>query len=196
MTATMRPHSTASTRALRIEGSAFFIAYLACIPLANWMILHVGTMCVPGGPCLIPVWPGIMSPSGVLVIGAAFTLRDLVQRRLGTLPAFAAVVLGTSLSAFVASPELATASAVAFLISETVDLLVYSLLARRSFLMAVGMSNVIGLLLDSYLFLLIAFGSVEYMAGQAMGKLWMTLIALPLVWSLRQLDDRRGIPAP
>ena len=32
---------------------------------------RVGTTCVPDGPCLTPVLPGLMVPSGVLMIGAA-----------------------------------------------------------------------------------------------------------------------------
>ena len=53
------------------------------IPLANWMIGHVGTVCVPTGPCLVPVAPGLLAPSGVLTVGAALVLRDVVQRCLG-----------------------------------------------------------------------------------------------------------------
>jgi hypothetical protein len=66
-----------------IEGYVFLAAYIACIPLANWMIGHVGTYCVPQGPCLVPVAPGLMAPSGVLLVGLALVLRDHVQRRLG-----------------------------------------------------------------------------------------------------------------
>lgn len=183
-------------RTLLIEGSVFFLAYLACIPLANWMMLNIGTICAVNQPCLIPVFPGIMSPSGVLVVGLAFTLRDLVHRRLGALAAFVAVMLGTLATALVATPSLALASAVAFLVSETVDLLVYSLLARRSFVIAVCMSNVVGLLVDSFLFLQIAFGSVYYMPGQAIGKLWMTVAVLPLICFLRNFDRKRGIAEP
>ena len=47
------------------------------------MIYNVGTFCVPDGPCMIPVAPGIMAPSGVLMVGLAFVLRDVVQRELG-----------------------------------------------------------------------------------------------------------------
>ena len=60
-------------------GWAAFVGFLACIPLANWMIGHVGTVCVPNGPCLVPVAPGLMAPSGVLTVGAALVLRDVVQ---------------------------------------------------------------------------------------------------------------------
>jgi hypothetical protein len=45
--------------------------YLACIPLANWLISNVGTTCAPNGPCLVPVGFGLLAPSGVLVIGLA-----------------------------------------------------------------------------------------------------------------------------
>src|SRR5262245_44991659 len=67
----------------RMEGYAYLAAFIACIPIANWLIGHVGTVCVPNGPCLVPVAPGLLAPSGVLMVGLALVLRDLVQRRLG-----------------------------------------------------------------------------------------------------------------
>ena len=36
-------------------GVVAFACFLASIPLANWMILHIGTVCAPQGPCLVPV---------------------------------------------------------------------------------------------------------------------------------------------
>ena len=54
-----------------IEGGIFLVLFCLTIPAANWMIGHVGTMCIPNGPCLVPVAPGIMAPSGVLMVGAA-----------------------------------------------------------------------------------------------------------------------------
>ena len=45
-------------------------SFLATIPAANYLIGNVGTVCIPNGPCLIPVAPGLMAPSGVLMIGA------------------------------------------------------------------------------------------------------------------------------
>ena len=67
----------------KIQGYIVFAFYVACVPLANWLIGHFGSFCLPDGPCMIPVWPGLAAPSGVLAIGAALVLRDLVQRRLG-----------------------------------------------------------------------------------------------------------------
>ena len=70
------------------------LLYVLTIPAANWLIGHVGTTCVPDGPCLIPVLPGLMAPSGVLMIGAALLLRDLVQRRYGPAVSLAAIAAG------------------------------------------------------------------------------------------------------
>ena len=61
---------------------AYLILFLVTIPVANWMIGNVGTTCIPKGPCLIPVAPGLMAPSGVLLIGVALVLRDAVHEYL------------------------------------------------------------------------------------------------------------------
>src|SRR3546814_6033065 len=79
------------------EGGFFLVAFTACVPAANWMIGNLGTVCVPDGPCLIPVAPGITAPSGVLLVGLALVLRDLVQRRLGVSWAAGAIVVGAAL---------------------------------------------------------------------------------------------------
>jgi len=134
----------------RVEGCLFAIGFAACIPAANWMIGHVGTVCIPEGPCLIPVGPfGLSAPSGVLMVGIALVLRDLVQRRLGTNWALAAIAMGTLLSAFFAPAALVIASATAFLLSEIADLAVYTPLQRRGLVIAVAASGAIGLIVDS-----------------------------------------------
>ena len=102
----------------RAEGWAFLALFAATIPLANWMVGHVGTVCVADGLCLVPVAPHLQAPSGVLMIGVALVLRDLVQRRLGVWAGFAAVVIGAAISAFLAPPALVLASGAAFLLSE------------------------------------------------------------------------------
>lgn len=154
-----------------------FLAYLATIPIANWLIGNVGTVCIPNGPCLIPVAPGLMAPSGVLMIGAALVLRDAVQQLLGIRWAFVAIACGVVLSALVAPPALVIASATAFVISELLDLGVYTPLRKRNLSLAVLASGVVGAAADSAIFLWLAFGSVEFIAGQLVGKLWMTVIA-------------------
>ncbi len=177
----------------RREGFVFLALFTLCIPVANWLIGNVGTTCVPQGPCLIPVGFELMAPSGVITIGLAFVLRDLVQRRLGVNWAVLAILVGAALSALLAPPALVIASATAFLLSEAADLAVYTPLQRRRLIAAVAASSVVGLIIDSAVFLWLAFGSLAYLPGQVAGKLWMVLVALPLVWWLRQRDLRIGL---
>jgi len=177
----------------RIEGIVFLVAFGLTIPAANWMIGHLGKVCAPNGPCLIPVAPQLMAPSGVLMIGIALVLRDLVQRRLGVAYSAGAVVVGAILSALVAPPALALASGAAFLLSEFADLAVYTPLARRGLVAAVVASSLAGLVVDSIIFLWLAFGSLEFLLGQIVGKGWMVLLSIPFVYLLRRRDERLGL---
>ncbi len=178
---------------LKIEGYAYLLAFTACIPMANWMIGNVGLTCVPQGPCLIPVAPKLMAPSGVLMVGLALVLRDLVQRRLGRLWAVAAILAGAVLSAVVAPTALVVASGTAFLLSEMADFAVYTPLQERRFVLAVFASSALGLVVDSIVFLHLAFGSLEFLAGQIVGKAWMVVLALPVIWWIRESDNRKNI---
>ena len=173
-----------------IEGSVFFVLFCLTIPVANWMITNVGTVCTRDGPCLIPVAPGLMAPSGVLMVGIALVLRDLVQRRLGLGAAVAAILIGAGISGLVAPLALVTASAAAYLISEFADLAVYTPLQERRFVAAVVASSVVGLVVDSIVFLWLAFGSLEFLTGQVVGKAWMVLLALPFILYLRRRDEQ------
>ena len=132
----------------RREGIIFLVLFALTIPLANWLIGNVGTKCVPNGPCLIPVAPGLLAPSGVTMIGIALVLRDLVQRRLGVGVAVGAILAGAALSALIAPPALVVASGVAFLLSELADFAVYTPLARRRMMAAVVASSLVGLVVD------------------------------------------------
>ena len=181
-----------------IEGIAFLVAFGLTIPVANWMIGNVGTVCPPDGPCLIPVFPKVhgmvlMAPSGVLMIGVALVLRDLVQRRLGVAYSAGAVLVGAVLSSLYAPPALVLASAAAFLLSEFADMAVYTPLARRRLVTAVVASSAVGLVVDSIVFLWLAFGSLEFLAGQIAGKALMVLLSIPFVMLLRRRDERLGM---
>lgn len=178
-----------------VEGSIFLVLFCLTIPAANWMIGHVGTVCVPNDPCLVPVAPGMMAPSGVLMVGAALVLRDLVQRRLGVEFGLGAIAAGAAISAGLAPPSLVLASATAFFLSEFADFAVYTPLARRRLVVAVVASSIVGLIVDSIVFLWLAFGSLEFLLGQIVGKLWMVLLAVPFVAYLRHRDERLGLKA-
>jgi hypothetical protein len=180
-------------RAPLARGVVFLILFALTIPAANWLIGNVGTLCAPNGPCLIPVAPGLMAPSGVIMIGVALVLRDLVQRRLGVGIVVGAILAGAALSAIIAPPALVLASATAFLLSEMADLAVYTPLARRRLITAVVASGLVGLVVDSIVFLWLAFGSLDFLAGQVVGKAWMVLASIPFVAWLRRRDERCGM---
>ncbi|MBL4784488.1 MAG: VUT family protein [Cohaesibacteraceae bacterium] len=179
----------------QLEGFGFLVAFTLCIPIANWMLGNVGTVCPPQSPCLIPVAPGLMAPSGVLMIGLALVLRDLVQRRLGFVWAVVAILIGAGISWFISPPFLVIASVAAFTLSELADLAVYTPLQKRGLITAVVASSVVGLVIDSVVFLQLAFGSLDFLAGQIVGKGWMVLLAIPVIWLLRERDKRLEIVA-
>nr|MBF0683548.1 VUT family protein [Pseudomonas sp.] len=177
----------------RLEGYALLAGFALCVPLANWMISHVGLVCPPDSPCLIPVGFGQMAPSAVIMAGLALILRDLVQRRLGLIWAVIAILVGGALSWLIAPPALVLASVVAFLFSEFADLAVYTPLQRRGLVRAVVLSSIVGLFVDTLIFLHLAFGSLEFMWGQIIGKSWMVLLAIPAIAYLRRRDERLGL---
>lgn len=160
----------------------YLLAYIATIVAANVAITYVG---------FVPVGFGLLAPAGVYCVGLAFTLRDLTQDRMGKGWTIGAIAIGAILSAAL-SPALALASGVAFLLSELADLAVYTPLRRRHWLGAVALSNTVGLLFDSVLFLWLAFGSLAFLPGQIVGKAWMTVLTVALLSVLRR---RRAVTA-
>jgi hypothetical protein len=154
-------------------GFLWLAGYVATIFLANWSIQTFG---------IIPIGFGLAAPAGVFFAGLALGLRDLVQESLGKRATVAAIVVGAALSALV-SPQFALASGGAFLLSETADFVVYGPLRDRGlWVWAVVASNVVGDVVDSALFLALAFGSLDFLAGQVVGK-WMTVVpCVLLMW--------------
>lgn len=155
----------------RTIGLVALAAFVATVYAANWLIEHYG---------VVSVGFGYVAPAGVFAAGLALVLRDIVHRTLGPYVVIAGILAGAALS-YTVSPAFATASAVAFLLSELADMGVYTPLARRSFLGAVVLSNTVGLIVDSVVFLWLAFESLEFLRGQMLGKAWMTLAAIPFL---------------
>jgi len=153
--------------------------YVLSIVAANVTLAVVG---------LIPVGWGLMAPAGVLWAGIALTLRDLVHDSLGRWWTMAAIVAGGGLS-WLVSPSFAVASGIAFLVSELADMGVYAPIRRHRWLLAIALSNTVGLLVDSCLFLWLAFGSLEFLAGLVVAKVYVTLIAVGVLWAWRHRGD-------
>lgn len=146
--------------------------YISTVFAANWAITTFG---------FVPVGFGLLAPAGVYFAGLAFTLRDLTHETLGRGAVLVAILIGAALSALL-SPALAIASGVAFLLSELADFAVYTPLRERNWIGAVALSNSVGLVIDSVLFLWLAFGSLQFLPGQIVGKGWMTALAVIALW--------------
>lgn len=172
-----------------------FLAYVATVYGANYAIEHWG-----GEDNLVGVlwW---LAPAGVYAAGLSFGLRDALHEaagpmwRLWVLTAIATGCLVTYLlsDGFTipgGHATLALASALAFGFSELADLAVYSPLRDRNWPAAVAISNLAGALVDSALFLWLAFGSLELFWGQVAGKALMILPALMIVGWLRTERER------
>jgi len=193
----MQHMSQTGSEANRIKGWIFGLLFILTIPLSNWVVMNVGLVCPANSPCLVPVWPGIMAPSAVLLAGLALVLRDGVHHFLGTRWAFYSIIAGTILSGFVSEPNLVIASAVAFLFSETADLIVYTPLRKRFPAWAIVASGFAGSVVDSMLFLTLAFGSLDYIVGQVLGKFEMSVLAAVLIvmWRMARTGLLQGAPA-
>ncbi|MGW1917723.1 VUT family protein [Streptomyces sp. NPDC002076] len=165
------------TTARALTAAALTAAYIATIPASNWLVAHVGA---------VPVGLGFVAPAGVYTVGLALVLRDLAREAAGRAVVLAAIAVGAALSWWLATPALAAASAVAFAVAETMDFAVYEPLRERGLIVAVGASNAAGLLADSLLFLWLAFGSLQFLWGQVLGKAWMTLAAIAVIALLRR----------
>ena len=177
---------------MRRVGIVAAVLFVLTVYFANLAVTHWG---------VVSVGFDLKAPAGVFAVGLAFTLRDITHRALGRWVVVAAILAGCLLSYFIEANanlggpvSLATASAIAFLVSETSDLAVYEPLRKRGWLPAVAASNVVGLFADSLLFLWLAFGSLTFLWGQVVGKAWMTGLAIALL-ALWQWQRRDPVPA-
>jgi len=168
----------------RTIGWSCLAGFIACIFLANYAITNWGTVPFPGGPHTVTIL-GLTAPSGVLVVGLSFSLRDGAQLALGKWWIAAAIVVGAGLSYMVA-PSLALASGVAFLLSEGLDWAVYTPLADRGrWTLALILSNTVGSAIDSAVFLLLAFSSLQFFWGNFWLKALMILPAVAVLAPFR-----------
>lgn len=174
---------------MKALGWVALAAFIVTVYAANYAVQHWG---------IVSVGFGLTAPAGVYFVGLAFTLRDIVHRTLGRYAVIGAILVGSALSYWLTDAvtipgghvSLAVASGLAFLVSELSDLSVYEPLRERGWLPAVLASNVVGLVVDSALFLWLAFGSLAFFWGQCVGKAWMTLLAIAVLLVLRRASRR------
>ncbi|NNN12925.1 MAG: VUT family protein [Acidimicrobiaceae bacterium] len=168
-----------------------FLLYVGVIVGANWMIAHVGKV-IPGAHVL-PVGFGLYAPSGVYLAAFAFVARDILQRLTNIKVGLAAILIGAIVSAFVSTPSLAFASGVTFMISESLDFLIYTPLQARNFPLAVVVSGLASDVVDSVVFLTLAHIPLALaLKGQLVGKMWVILLGGVLAGLMRKLPIFAG----
>jgi uncharacterized PurR-regulated membrane protein YhhQ (DUF165 family) len=172
-----RPPKHLYDRAMRIPYTALYIALIAFV---NWAFVVVDPIRLPGGV----IWPPM-----TVFVGFVFVVRDFAQREIGHY-VLAAMLVGVMLSYFMAGPNVATASALAFLISEMADWSVYSF-TRMPLSQRVLWSSVISTPIDTFVFLsMLDFFSITGAAVMTLSKLVGAVIVW---WLVRRRELREAI---
>lgn len=174
---------TSTDTPARIAGPIALTAYAGSITAANYLTNRYG---------MVHVAPGLLTTAGTYAAGAALLARDLVQDTLGRWWVLAGIAAGAALTA-ATSPALAIASTAAFLLAEIADMAVYTPLRSRGWARAVLASNVVGAVLDTLVFLLLAGLPVTTVTvgGQLVGKLaWATALPVAAVLVARRVGRR------
>ena len=165
--------------------SGLFVSYIVVIFLANWSINKWG---------IVPIGFGLSAPAGVYFAGLAFSIRDGLHESSSKYWVATAIIAGAILSFLLEGGErIAIASGVAFLLSEFIDFAVYTPLRARGKIVALFCSNIVGLIVDSVIFLYIAFESLKFIEGQIVAKAYMTVMVLTIMICFRYLKktDRK-----
>jgi len=160
-----------------------FISYIGVIFFANWSINKWG---------IVPIGFGLSAPAGVYFAGLAFSIRDGLHESSNKYWVTTAIIVGAILSFLLEGGErIAIASGIAFLLSEFIDFAIYTPLRTRGKMVALFCSNTVGLVVDSGIFLYIAFESLQFIEGQIIAKSYMTLIVLAIMICFRHFKPSK-----
>lgn len=146
---------------------------------------------------LVAAAPGLLVTAGTWFAGLALLLRDGLDRAGGLRWVLPTIAGGALLSAVLASPALALASAVAFTVGELVDLAVFRSLRRRSMAAAIAGSNAAGAAVDALIFLPLAGFPLTAAAvgGQFLVKaVWLTAAVFLVLAVIRAVPRQRLVP--
>lgn len=158
---------------------------IATVVTANWLTARYG---------LVPAGFGLLVTAGTYAAGAALAIRDALDRAGGLRWVLPTLAAGVVLSAVLAGPQLAVASAAAFACSELADLAGWRALRRRSIAAAVIVSNAVGAVVDTLVFLPLSGLPVTPAAvgGQILVKAgWITAAALLILAAVRATRPRQ-----
>lgn len=126
---------------LSFPNVAWTIAYVSTVVLINWLFLIVP---------MVPMF-GTMIPPVMLIVGFVFVFRDFSQQEIGHWVILAMILAGV-LSYWTSAPLIAVASVTAFLVSESLDWVVYSF-TRRPVSQRILFSSALAVPIDTILFL-------------------------------------------
>lgn len=166
---------------------ALLAGYVAAIVLANIITSSYG---------LVPAGFGLLVPAGTYLAGLALSLRDQLQRTAGLRWVWAGIVGGIAVSVLAADGRIALASGAAFLLSELLDLGVYSALRAKTWRGAVITSNAVGAVVDTLVFLALAGFPVTSVSvgGQLLVKaVWCTATFLLVSEVIRRAVPRERL---
>jgi len=153
--------------------------YIVLIAMVNYAFTVVPLVALPDGT----LWPPVS-----LLVGFVFVVRDFAQREVGH-KVLLAMLAGAALSYFMAGPQVAIASALAFAVSELADWAIYTF-TKRPFAQRVLYSSALGTPIDSIVFLA-AIGHLST-AGVAAMTLSKMLGALLVWWMVRRREAVAG----
>lgn len=182
-----------NTTSKRVTGWILVAVFIASVVLANILTTQYG---------FVPVGFGLTATAGTYVAGLTLALRDGIQDTLGKWVVIAAILAGAALSFLMSAPFIALASVVAFMVSEIADYAVYTPIRQRArfgdrkWALAVGASTVVGAVVDTVLFLGIAFGPAAILPalpGQLVGKLWAAVAFVLLGWVVSRAVLRKPV---
>lgn len=152
-------------------------AFVLTVIVANFATAQLG----------IVHWLGIAATAGTWFAGFGFVCRDSLQDAGGYRPVLAVIIIGAALSAAF-SPRLALASCAAFLLSELADWAVYQPLHRSGRTRAAIASNIVGAVVDTFVFLTIAgFPVWVALPGQVLIKVGVTTLFVVIVRGISAL---------
>jgi uncharacterized PurR-regulated membrane protein YhhQ (DUF165 family) len=178
-------------------GATAFALFAAMIVLSNYLLQHFGLLTLP-----LTHW-GV--PAGTACAAITWPTRDILSRvsgpTWGPWVGLAAVGVGAGI-AWIISPTLAVASAVAYLCSEGTDWGLFWALGGQTregfgYVPAVAMSTMVAAVVDSIVFLnLVGIPWSSAGPGLLTVKFAVVILALPVTYRLRDIVPvARPVPA-
>lgn len=142
------PICALTVAALWWRGVRWTAVYVALMPLINWSFAAVPTFPIA------EAWGGGQFQPLAIVTGLVLVARDFTQREIGH-RVLGAMLVGLALSTLTSWITVVVASGAAFLISETVDWLVYTL-SRRPLSQRIMISSLLSAPIDQTVFIWLA----------------------------------------